>query len=344
MGAGHVLRALALAQGWLARGGRVVYLCADVPAPLSELLTREGCAIEELGLPIPRTSGSPDDAACTLESCLRHKADWLLLDGYAFGVDYVADVVGRGVRVMQIDDGSLLPRYEVDIVLNPSGHTKASAYEGKLGVGSRLMAGAEYTLLRREVLEAAQMRRHEVRENVCSILTSFGGSDPPNMTARVLRALAHLPIAAGLDVLAVAGILNPRIAALEQLAGSLPMRVTVARDCPDFPARAAACDMAVIAGGTTLQEFEYLGVPTVLVAVAENQIEGVRFAHRRGLAVAAGEWRTLNDAVLHQALAGLAGNWRLRRQLSESGRAFIDGQGVKRVLDAMLAAGTMQSS
>lgn len=164
---------------------------------------------------------------------------------------------------MQIDDGALLPLCEAEVVVNPSGQANAAGYKGKLCAGSQLSAGAKYTLLRREVLEAAKMERRDIRENVTSVLTSFGGSDPPDVTSRVLRALARLPDARDLNVLAVAGALNPRVADLVRLADSLPMRVEVVQECPNFPARAVGCDMAVIAGGTTLQEFECLGVPTV---------------------------------------------------------------------------------
>lgn len=78
---------------------------------------------------------------------------------------------------------------------------------------------------------------------------------------------------------------------------------------------------------------------TVVVAVAENQLAGMHFADERGLALAAGDWRTLDEVVLDKALARLASDWPLRQRLSAAGRKFIDGRGVERVLDVLLESG-----
>ncbi|HAV12610.1 MAG TPA: UDP-2,4-diacetamido-2,4,6-trideoxy-beta-L-altropyranose hydrolase [Opitutae bacterium] len=61
-GTGHVMRMLALAQAYQRRGGKVTFICAQLPDTLEERLVQEGCEV----IRIAAKSGSQEDARATL--------------------------------------------------------------------------------------------------------------------------------------------------------------------------------------------------------------------------------------------------------------------------------------
>jgi spore coat polysaccharide biosynthesis predicted glycosyltransferase SpsG len=78
-----------------------------------------------------------------------------------------------------------------------------------------------------------------------------------------------------------------------------------------------------------------LGVPSALVVAAVDQVAPARIIETAGAAVVLG---TDEDAVAGE-LAGLDALFdpSARQDLSERGRALVDGGGAARVLDALLA-------
>src|SRR6185503_14250607 len=143
-GTGHFMRALALAQGWLDRGGRVRWAYAEAPEPLLARLRAEGIDAAA----VPAEPGSPDDA--------RHLAGLLAgepdaraaIDGMAFDPLYLRALGGTAARVLLVDDGAALPDYPVALVLNQNAHADRAEYPAD--AGARFLLGLDYVLLRRE--------------------------------------------------------------------------------------------------------------------------------------------------------------------------------------------------
>jgi UDP:flavonoid glycosyltransferase YjiC (YdhE family) len=100
-------------------------------------------------------------------------------------------------------------------------------------------------------------------------------------------------------------------------------------------ARMAGAHLAVSAAGTTALELAFLGVPSVLVAVAANQRPTARALAERGAAVDLGDLRLLGAETLRSAVLRLLASPDTRRSMRERGRAILDGRGVERVAAAL---------
>jgi spore coat polysaccharide biosynthesis predicted glycosyltransferase SpsG/RimJ/RimL family protein N-acetyltransferase len=94
----------------------------------------------------------------------------------------------------------------------------------------------------------------------------------------------------------------------------------------------AAADVAVSAAGSTPYELACAGVPSVLVAVADNQLPIAREFDRAGVALGLGDLTGLSDAVARLVDPAL------RERLATAGPATVDGYGAFRARDALLAA------
>ncbi len=364
IGAGHVMRCLALAQAWQDCGGRVVFASAEAPESLRKRLVEEG--FETVGSASP--AGSAADAAETIGFARQHRARWVVVDGYHFGGDYQLQIKDAGLKLLVLDDTGHCDHYWADAVLNPNPGAAEGAFSSREPC-TRLLLGTSYVLLRREFRNFSR-RQREVPPVARKVLVTMGGSDPPNATARVLEALAEVGVA-GLEVAVVVGGASAHGVSLAEQAAGLPFPVRLHHNPRDLPGLMDWADAAVTAGGTTCWELAYLGVPMLPLALAENQEAnvaailhsplplageglGVRAIGRRSRVASssphpnplperegtdisplplAGEGLGVRAvSALARAIEALLADPALRARRSAACRELVDGQGAARVV------------
>ena len=327
-GTGHVMRCLALAQAWQARGGAAVFVSRCDSAALRERILSTGAELISLA---PGDSVEAD-IENTLAQLSRREAAWLALDGYDFSVAQQQTLRGAGHPLLVIDDIAHLDRYCADILLNQN--LGAAALRYRCDPETTRLFGPHYALLRPEF---AHWRRgfRDVPEVARKILVTLGGSDPNNFTARVIDALAQLDTR-GLDVRVVVGPANPHLPELRERADALAPQIQLLSRVSDMAELMAWADLAVSAAGTTCWELACLGLPALIVIVAENQrriaeeLDAIEVVQNLG-------W---HDDVSVERLAAavnvLQHDSSRRLRMSERGRTLVDGRGAERVAQALL--------
>src|SRR5258708_1750107 len=93
----------------------------------------------------------------------------------------------------------------------------------------------------------------------------------------------------------------------------------------------AWADVAVAGAGTTFWEMSFLGLPGILLVLAENQAGVAAAAERLGIACSLGEAADVSAAAIAGKLAALLDSIDKRRSQSEKGRNLVDGRGAERV-------------
>jgi UDP-2,4-diacetamido-2,4,6-trideoxy-beta-L-altropyranose hydrolase len=328
IGAGHVMRCLALAQAWQDAGGRAVFVRAGDASPIDRRLAAEGIEVERLaGAP-----GSAADARETEAVARRLGARWVVVDGYHLGDEYERALKEEGLHLLAVDDCGHAGHGWADLVLNQNIHARAGLYPDR-GRSPRLLLGPRYALLRRE-FRAWRNCERAVPERAGRLLVTLGGSDPDNATLRVLRAVQEVNLD-GMETEVLAGAANPHREALERAAGASRGSVRLTYDAQDMPARMAAADVAVAAGGSTSWELAYMGLPSLVLVLAENQRENAAGLAAAGIAVNLGEAERLEGPRLAEELRGLAMSRARRQEASRRGRRLVDGQGAVYVVRAM---------
>lgn len=326
IGTGHVMRCVALADALLDRGHHVAMASAELVDGPRGVLARRG--IEVLSL-----SDIGDAEELTAVAAV-HGADWIVLDGYGFDADFVARVRTATIRTLLIDDRAALERYDADLVLNQNAHASPGSYGGRIG-GARLLLGPKFALLRREFLGYLGTD-HALRPRVTRLLLTFGGTDPARATERVVGSLA--PLAKRVPITVVIGGGNRRADSLMfDLAGAEGIDVVRAPD--DMPVLMAAADLAVSSASSTIWELAFMGIPSLLVVTADNQVPIADSLQRLGLARSLGPLESLDDVKLRAEVLSLAADTNARGRMAAVGRALVDGHGARRVAQAMESAG-----
>lgn len=271
IGTGHVMRCLALAQAWQDCGGGCVFIMAMDAGQLFQRLIGEGVAIKR----IDAEAGSVDDAELTLEILKTQGARVLVVDGYHFSPDYqqiIKKRSGQDLKVLLIDDYSDQEHYFADYILNQNIYANEDSYpSSKIEFYTKLLLGPRFCLLRREFLKQGETN-HTVSRFAQKLLVTLGGSDPRNITTRILQTICDNQDGKELEVKVIVGSNNLYCKDIEGLArGVANIDVVVNADDIQMVDAMLWADCAVSAAGSTVWELCRLRVPCLLVIIAENQ-------------------------------------------------------------------------
>lgn len=363
IGSGHVMRCLTLARALHRRGAEIVFLCRRKPGDLIELLEQE---FRVLALPeCPQISPEPEEATklsgralyaawlgCSEEQDATESlaalanADFqppalLVLDHYGLGAPWqrrmqevlrAADVSAPVVLVL--DD--LADRAHQTSVLMDANRLDPAApdpYRDLVPEACTTLLGPAYSLL--NPLYSRLQPLLPARSQLARLLVFFGGMDAANYAAVALEALSHprlLPLA--VDV--VLGAAAPHRADLESRVLGRP-NTSLHVGLPSLAGLMARADLALGAAGTASWERACLGLPSLVVPVAENQEEGALALEVAGVARCMNLQAAVDPvATLQAALLELLDAPDDLQVMSEACLQLGDGRGLGRVVAALL--------
>ncbi len=304
IGAGHVMRCLALADELADCGVASVFVCRAHDGHMAQEIRQQGHRVVllplEAGLASDEsTEDRPDyvtwlgaplarDAQQTVHAIAATPLCWVIVDHYAIDFQWERQIKdATGAKVMAID-GLANRRHDCELLLDPTYSSEGKArWDGLLPSASLLMVGPQFALLRSEF--TFEKRKLRQRNGIVKrIFLGFGGVDEFNATEVVLEALEGLagPDLA-LDVVIAAA--NPhRVQLLEKYQGHAGVCLHV--QPAGMAELMANADLAVSAGGTMLLEQCFMELPAVVCSIAANQVRAARGLHERGAILYIGEF------------------------------------------------------
>ncbi len=321
------MRCLSLAAAYAEVAGRATFVMSSPPTSFVTRAAPHGIEVLRLAA-APGTSKDLEETSAAVREL---EAAWIVLDGYQFGGAFQAGLTGAGARVLVLDDYGHGGSYDAELVLNQNAGADPAMYATRRS-GTRLLLGPSFALLRDE-FRHWPADRPAVPAIARRVVVTFGGSDPANLSARVLRGLAS--VRDQLEILVLVGPANPRRASLRLAAADCPHAVEIVVDPSDMAARLAWGDLAVAAAGVTSLELARVGTPHISIVVAENQRPGAAGLEHGGTLMNLGWHEDLEPETIGRAVAELVRDAPRRAELSRRARELVDGRGVLRVLGAM---------
>ncbi len=329
IGTGHVMRCLALAAEWQSRGGSVTFLSRCESAKLRQRIEASGVEYIPLNEPHP----SHADMETTLRLLEGGSRRWVVLDGYHLDTAYQRAIRGSGHRLLVVDDIAHLPEYHADIVLNQN--ITAPDLDYNCNPDALTLLGAKYALLRPEFAVWRGWER-EIPEQARNILVTLGGGDPDNVTLKAVQALREVGDGC-LNALVLVGYSNPNLELIESAAHCAKTGIRVVTAATDMPRLMAWADMAISAAGSTSWELCFMGLPSLMLVVADNQREIAAKLHESQAAVNLGWAADASIEHIAGAVKQMRDDSALRDMLSQNARRLVDGMGAERVVSLMTA-------
>ena len=326
VGGGHAMRCTSLALALAAQDWTGLFVCSRS--------TPETCPqIGRIGWPVVIL---PDEALydpTALADAAERSADLLVTDSYAIDARYEAACRDWAGAILAIDDLANRP-HDADYLLDQNLGRRQGDYRDKLPSHCRVFTGSSYALLRPSFPAARNVALARRQENtkVERILVNFGLGDSNNATSLTLEALQALRPACRIDV--VLGQAAPWRRDVERQVSDLPAAHLMI-DVADMADLMANADLAIGAPGSSALERACLGLPSLLLIIADNQIETAEELVNQGAARLCGRQGSASAADIRATLKDVIDDSPARRQMASAAAALCDGRGAERLADAL---------
>ena len=328
IGTGHVMRCLALAQAWQDVGGRAVFAMAQSTPAVCERLEHESCKVVE----IAAEAGLQQDCQQTVTKAREYNAQWVVVDGYQFPAEYQDALKAGGRKVVFVDDYGQAAHYSANLVLNQNACADEGLYKERKSE-TQLLLGTRHCMLRREFGAWREWKR-EISTTGRRLLVTMGGSDPDNVTLCVIQALQEIA-EPGLEAVVVVGGSNPHVASIQKAAEDSRHDIRVRINAANMPELMARADLAISAAGSTCWEMCALGLPALLICVAQNQITAAKCLAEQGAAFVLQSGGENRPSAIAAAVNRLSADMLLRQQICTQARKLVDFDGAMRVVASM---------
>ena len=342
IGTGHFMRCLTLAQELKKNGAELCFVSRAMPPYLAQMLKESGIDLHalpdndaEYSDELPHSQwlkGSQhQDAIQTIEALGAANINWLVVDHYAIDQRWETPIRKLANKIMVIDD--LADRqHDCDLLLDQNFYQEMDArYVGKVPHNCKLLLGPTYALLREEFREArkcVKLRTGEIK----NVLVFFGGVDVENLTTMALKALIVLNLDLRVDV--VIGRGHPHIQEIEVLCKLHNFSCHIqTRHIAVLMARA---DLAIGAGGSSNWERCCLGLPSIVIATANNQIYISKELSTLNACIYLGWFEDINSVMLQNAIIGLIDSNNTLRSISNKAVTLVDGNGAINVVKEVI--------
>jgi UDP-2,4-diacetamido-2,4,6-trideoxy-beta-L-altropyranose hydrolase len=236
-------------------------------------------------------------------------------------------------KLLVIDDLADRP-HRCDLLLDQNLGRQPQDYACLVPAQCKSLTGPQYTLLRPEfaALRPYSLQRRQL-PTFKHLLITMGSVDLPNATGQVLQALKFCALPHDCRVSVVMGLQAPWLQQVREQSQDMPWPTEVLVSITDMAQRMAESDLAIGAAGSTSWERCCLGLPTLMVVLADNQWPGARALQEAQAACLIGAVCDIT-AQLPLAFRALTQDQRLMH-MSTAASTVTDGQGVDKVLQAI---------
>lgn len=350
IGTGHVIRCLTLAEALQKKGAKCTFICRKHEGNLNDRIRQCGFGI--IDLPLSHNMAHVNelsefgtrhaywlgadcqtDASQTTNALSGELIDWLVVDHYAIDQRWESVMRSRCKKIMVIDD--LADRHhDCDLLLDQNlVEGFESRYYDLLTRKTACLLGPEYALLQSDYANfhaIAPPRQGPIQR----ILVYFGGADLSNLAGLAISAFLDLDRSeVTLDV-----VINPNGPHTESVRRQVQgfANITLHEQLPSLANLMLKTDLAIGACGTTTWERCCLGLPTLAVTIAENQIPIAQKMEYLGIIRLLGDSSTVDCSRMAKAMEEVIESPEKIREWSIRCRGLVDGNGAKRVANILL--------
>lgn len=253
-------------------------------------------------------------------------ADVVFIDSYLADYDLYEKISSIAKTGVYFDDDIRI-KYPKGFVVNGAIFAERMSYPKRNGV--TYLLGAQYAPLVREFWEVPEQPVHTVLETV---MITFGGADICNLTPRISKLLQSTYPELFKKVIIGRGFQN--ITEIEELEDNYTELIYYP-DAAEMKKAMLESDAAISSGGQTLYELARVGVPTIGICVADNQLQNLRGWQEAGF-LKYMCW--YNSEGMEERLVNFLKELActdVRAGMSQAGRGFIDGKGSSRIVSAL---------
>ncbi len=254
-----------------------------------------------------------------------YNTDVIITDSYNINEEYLLFLKSLSRYLVSIDDNYLFD-YPSDIVINPNIYAEKKRYTKK---ASKYLLGGQYCILRDEFRESSHKNIKVKAEN---ILITMGGTDVNNVTPFIIKAIKKIH-GININVIVGKGFENKEL--VEESCKN-NQNINLIYNPKDMRILMESADICISSGGSTLYELASLGVPTLFVIQADNQLRLAEYMEKNQIMVNLGWYYNLKEKAVLDEIINIIDNQGIRLKLSADSKKIINVDGVKNIVKKII--------
>ena len=336
IGSGHIMRCLVLADRLKLDGHKVVFATRPQNGDLVTFIKQRGFSIYELQQPadwLVPTSTADYAAWLQVSECddaqecatAFDSPDLVITDHYGIGAQWHKVVKeAYNCKIIAIDD--LVRDHAADLIIDQTLLREPSEYH-LLNPKTTALTGTQYAIINTHFSSRhlSQLAAVSTLKNRPRVLLSMGGIDAPNASLQVLKVLKESVNPPITTVLLSARA--PHYKSVTEFAVEHSVWLTHIDFVDDMAALMCEHDIAIGAPGSTSWERACVGLPSIVIALADNQQTICKNLEAVGAAISV-ELEAVSTTLL-KAYEQLIADYSKMRTINLQ---LCDGQGVKRIM------------
>ena len=326
VGAGHLVRCLVLADLIADFGGASHFLVRNRNVVADRLLHNSAHEVRYLNL--PESSSILDDARASAEA-MPGVVDWVVVDHYGLDSRWEVALHSYTKFLLVIDD--LANRaHACDLLVDPGFGRQVAHYAGLMERRAEMLLGTRHAILKPAFADYHNVA--PIWPAVCHAHVFFGGGSPVAWLPAYVKAM--LDAIPTLSLCAVGFADEESMAQLIKIYG---LRLKWKRHVEKMALEYSQCDIAIGSPGTATWERACVGLPSGLIATANNQIPILHDLERQGFCRylgAAWEFNELEFVGLFRDFLQDRSSLVAMRAL---GISSVDGNGARRIVQKLFS-------
>ena len=332
VGFGHLSRCINLAEVLRSRGNEVSFVCRDDEAKsFSALENRLFATVLLPMLSAGEVVNQQEDAQQTIQALLGKRPEWLIVDTYTLDKNWERLMRPHVAKIAVIEDLSGR-EHDCDLLIDQNySERSATSFDKFVPKTCEFLLGPRFALIGEQFRRLRELKSKPAPE-LKRMFIFCGGSDPQNLTQQSIDEISCSELS-NIAVDVVIGAQNKtfdRAAALK-----LNANIEIHDASGEFARIMSIADLAIGAGGTTSWERMCLGVPSIVVSIADNQNSACEKLGRDGLIDYLGRRSSLKSGALRNAVVKAKTNYASLFDQVERGQILVDGRGCERVAEVM---------
>lgn len=327
------MRCLALATELKNKGAKIIFICKDLPGNFNKLVSDKSIDLLTIDGPASKTISYDnhlqlDDAKKTCSILKDFQPDLMIVDHYSFDHIWENRIKRLVPRIMVIDD--LADRqHECEILLDQNDfNTDGSRYKDIVNESCKLLLGPKYVMLRDE-FKPNLAASYELPEIIKKILLFFSLGNDQGETLKAMRGILQSRNKYEVDV--VIGHTNPDHRKIKE---KCKLNQWGFHCEVDYMSKLMLnADMVIGGGGSTSWEKCFLGIPSISVILASNQVEITNLLASHGAVINLG-W---HDELVTESYSDILNKLDIQilNELSSQASLLVDGKGIDRVIKSI---------
>lgn len=255
----------------------------------------------------------------------KNPSNFSIIDMREYGEQTSKALFKNKLKTILLDDAWCKKVYS-DILFNGTNVVEYHDYK-KINKNSKIFVGPKYWIIDKNFKIFSKKSNSIKSQKFLSIVISMGGSDPLNLTEKILKSILNIN---QIKILVVMGPFFSYEKRIQKIVKN-HQNVLLKKSPKNMWSIFSNSDIVISNGGNTLFELACMGIPTLCIPSVKHEIKYTENFSSKNFSINL-SLRQQNPLKIKNSLIRIINDQKIQKQMCSAGKKIVDGNGLLRVI------------